>query len=327
MGTIAARIDITNGWQWPEFSGVSWTDPTDVNTWLVKFYVREVDAAHSPAGDGSGQWREWIQKQVLGTAGGSARVSDPGPWPKGDALPITYRDTADTHHYLEVQCVAVNRLSTSPADWNGADTASSVAQGARGFLDFGVKPSGKIPLTMYDPMTQLPGVQVTDIPGPAVGSMALSCPISNGLTLASGQLTYCWDGTITNLPVDPTYAGCEITVKYGSGVEGGAFCTLRGGQSTFHNGDWARPNADVAVQFKAYPISRDGKRGTPAVYNTTLTAQASYNPPAPVGNMTITSSVSVNALPANAPTVTITGTVGFGSVTNYTGCDLTMLWD
>ena len=150
IGTILHQKDKTSGWQYAELTGVSWTEPTDASTpaghdspWLIKFYARNTDSGGTPAPvtstDTAGAWKEWTEKQVI-PPGGASRTTDPGPWPLGDAMAIAYR--TDAYHYIQVQCVAVNRASTSPADWNGSNTASSVAQGSVMQLDFGSLPAG-----------------------------------------------------------------------------------------------------------------------------------------------------------------------------------------
>jgi hypothetical protein len=150
-GTITGKLDLTTGWQWAELDGVNWTDPADVNSWLVKFYVRETDSGGTPAGDANGAWREWFEREVRG--GARTTIGD-------DPLQITYRAASDTHHYLEIQCVAVNRLSTNPGDWAGSNTASSVAQGSVIRLNFGVLPAGQIPGDRFNKTTLGPGLMI-----------------------------------------------------------------------------------------------------------------------------------------------------------------------
>jgi hypothetical protein len=112
VGSIIAMMDRTSGWQWAELASLSWVDPTDAS-WLVKFYVRETDSAGNAAPDAKGLWREWLESQIL-NPGGQTRKASPDVY--GGVLQIAYRAASDTHHYLQIQCVAVNRLSTSPSD-------------------------------------------------------------------------------------------------------------------------------------------------------------------------------------------------------------------
>lgn len=446
LSTIYNRTDPENGRQWPELDHVTWTDPTGHKTWLVKFYVRETDVNGSPANDASGQWHQWIEKQVLG----GARTSDPGPWPQGDALAITYRAAGDTHHYLEVQCVCVNRNSTKPTDWNGSNTAVCVAQGAAIRVDFGTLPTPKGRADRFDSSTlgtnltldgagrptvpnaldgelllnagfdlgfqmwgasspgatsvhysggaktppnvceinasnayiyqdfpakagqllhcsvslyanqvaamaggmfvhfyneswveldtcgvtrDLPaqawyelhldtpavpfgtahalitiqciyasagyflidnasvrrqpttgdgtgpdglgGVKGVVIGAPTSAGMSLAVNITSGVTTPAGIEMFGWEG-IVDQPDDLTnYEGCELTVQYAGQTEGGSFGTLGKGQTTFHNGFYPRPKTATTITFRAYPISRDLQRGTPAEVTVNLTAAGS----------------------------------------------------
>jgi hypothetical protein len=191
--TIFANSD-NAGNQWAELDHVAWTDPTDPNVWLVKFYVRETDSSGSPASDANGSWREWIEYQVLG----GARTSAPGPWPKGDALAITYRASTDTHHYLQIQCVAVNRLSTNPGDWAGTDTASSVAQGSVIQQNFGLPPTGVLPSSVW----------------PVPLNVILS-PLNSPYTVSSPGV--CVDGTLWLVFVTQDLFGAHV-VTFGTGL-------------------------------------------------------------------------------------------------------------
>jgi hypothetical protein len=153
-GSITSMVDKTSGWQWAELMSLSWVDPTDPS-WLVKFYVRETDSAGNPASDAKGSWREWFESQIA-SPGGTTRYADTDVY--GGVLEIAYRAASDTHHYLQIQCVTVNRLSTNPGDWAGSNTASSTAQGSVIQLNFGTLPAGLIPLNMTDPATLDPSL-------------------------------------------------------------------------------------------------------------------------------------------------------------------------
>ena len=341
VGTITAKgPDPTTGWQWAEFNGINWTDPpvtaAGAEAWLVKYYVRETNISGTPTGDDKGTWREVDEFQII-YPGGQARTSIGKP-----PLQITYRKPTDpyvAYHYLQVQIVVANRNSTKPTDWAGADTTNSVAQTGGFFqLDIGTLPTGKIPLNMADPATVLPGTQVTDVPAPPAGAgFALALTIVAGPSMATAQEVYGWTGTVTPPTNRANYYGCVLTQQWQGKNEGGAFCTLPadGANPVSFNSDNYYPRSSTAAYctFRAYPISRDGVRGTPVIANggqTTIPASGAYVPPsgpAPVGNMTISSAVAYDTSVPSAPTITVSGSVGSGAVTNYAGCDLTLLWD
>jgi hypothetical protein len=262
----------SDGTQYVNIPGWSWTDPTDINAAFMRFTFKCTDATGiaAPANQGGTEVILNGPNDPMGDVvqAGSVRTTD--------GLEFDYNPLGSIFTYGEFRMYLQSRNSTSTADWN--DPTKSVLQthawGGAAFsrVNFGALPAGRIP-----------GLRVVSIPAPTTGSLAFVCPISDGIVNPQGQITYCWNGTITTPSSDPTCVGYEITVQYAvdsSGTtfhaEGGAFCTLRDGITTWHNGDWARPATDIPMKFRAYPISRDNVRGTPAIYTTTLTAGGTY---------------------------------------------------
>ncbi len=319
-----------DGRQWVRIPGPTWVDPTDNNAAFMRITGKCVDALGNPAPADQGG----TEVVLMGPNDPLGDQVSPGATRATDALEFDYNPAGSIYVYWEERMHLMNRNATSTGDWFDPTKSvlQTVAWGGATYkrVLFGSLPAGRLRIDRADPTTVLPGVQVTSIAGPANAGMTLSCPITNGASLASGVVTYCWDGTVV-LPSDPTYNGAEITVQYAGSAEGGAFATLSKTQTTFHNGDWPRPAADIAVTFRAYPVSRDGQRGTPVTYSTTVTAAGYVSPviPAPAAMVSIT--VTITDGPDSSTGEKTYGWTGVlarpSDLTNYNGCQLTQAWD
>jgi len=266
--TLEATPDGTPFWGLPD--GIQITcGGTDSNAWYITFTARMVDASGNPAPAEQGGVESTHVQEFRYIPGAVYTAKNVDWW--------SFNPPSSVYTKVRFEFWGYRRP--------GASTADRVIQtlpGGLTYLDvtFGTPPSGAIDLGRAKPGTTLPGTQVTNVPGPSSGSMAIAVTITNGPTTPSGVLTYGWDGTIT-LPADLTnYNGCVLTQTWDAGTEGGVFQTLGPAQTAFHSDNfYPRASSTHSCVFKAYPISRDGVRGTAVSTTVSVTAGASYTLP------------------------------------------------
>jgi hypothetical protein len=200
------------------------------------------------------------------------------------SLSIDYFDSADGY----VSSDSVSVAATSITAWTRTGLACTVPSGASR-AQFRINASGSttgnfiVDNCLFRPQATTGdgtepdgrgGVKGVAIGAPNAAGMAVAVTITAGPTTPAGIETFGWDGTVT-LPTDlSVYEGCELTHQYAGSEESAAFGRLGPGETTFHNGYWPRPPANVGVTFRAYPISRDLQRGTPASVAVTVAAHA-----------------------------------------------------
>ena len=112
--------------------------------------------------------------------------------------------------------------------------------------------------------------------------MAMTLTIYDAPVNGLGQDTFYWAGSITPPSSLTNFDKVEMTQQWNYDPEGGTFATLQpNGSSAIpfrSGGNYARPMNNQTCVFRAYPVAKDGVRGTPVSVTSTIWPSRALTP-------------------------------------------------